>query len=705
MKQYGPMVFLLLGVFSCEMKNEKSRIKPPMAERIPKVLEIHGDRRIDYYYWLNERENPKVIDYLKAENAYTETIFSELKPLKDKIFQELKSRIKEDDSSVPYESNGYFYYYRYEAGKEYPVYCRKQGNLQASEEIMLDQNKLAEGKKFHSIGGFAVSFDNQLLAFSEDTIGRRQYVIRFKNLKTNEVLPQSIPNTTGQAVWAADNKTVFFNIKDDALRSFKVMRFNLETQVIDEVFHEKDEKFSCYVYPSASKRFILIGSSSTLTSEIRYIPADRPYEVFKIFQPRETGVRYFVADIGNRWIIKTNADRAENFKLMTTPLDKTSRSNWMDLIAHRTDVLIEDIMPFKSHLVVEEKYDGQIHLSIYDYSGRKLNEVSMPEPTYSLNLGINENQQSEWVRFEYQSFVTPPSTRAYNLRTGETRVLKTREVPGYDSEKYESQYIYAKAVDGEEVPISIVYRKSTKLDGSAPCVLYGYGSYGYSLEATFSTSRISLLDRGFVYAIAHIRGGQEKGRRWYEEGKFLKKKNTFSDFISCAEHLIAEKYADPKRLFAWGGSAGGLLMGAVANMRPELWAGIISEVPFVDVVTTMLDESLPLTVGEFEEWGNPKDPEYYYYMKSYSPYDNIEKKAYPPMLVTTGLHDSQVQYWEPAKYVAKLRATKTDNNPLLLYTNMDAGHGGASGRYSYLEEVAMKYVFLLDMAQLAVKEL
>ncbi|GCD78157.1 oligopeptidase B [Thermaurantimonas aggregans] len=677
----------------------------PIAEKIPKILEIHGDRRIDYYYWLNERENPKVIEYLKAENAYTEAIFSELKPLKDKILQELKSRIKEDDSSVPYESNGYFYYYRYEAGKEYPLYCRKRGNLQAEEEIMLDQNKLAEGKKFHSIGGLAVSFDNQLLAYSEDTIGRRQYVIRFKNLKTGEVLPQSIPNTTGQAVWAADNKTVFFNIKDDALRSFKVMRFNLETQAIDEVFHEKDEKFSCYVYPSASKRFILIGSSSTLTSEIRYVPADQPYDAFKIFQLRETGVRYAVADVGDRWIIKTNTDQAENFKLMTTLLNRTARANWKDLISHRTDVLIEDFIPFKSHLVVEEKYGGQIHLSIYDYSGRKLNEVSMPEPTYALNLGINENQQSEWVRFEYQSFVTPPSTREYNLRTGETRVLKTKEVPGYDFEQYESRYIYAKAADGEEVPISIVYRKSTELDGTAPCVLYGYGSYGYSLEATFSTSRISLLDRGFVYAIAHVRGGQEKGRRWYEEGKFLKKKNTFTDFIACAEHLIAEKYADPKRLFAWGGSAGGLLMGAVVNMRPELWAGVVSEVPFVDVVTTMLDESLPLTVGEFEEWGNPKDPEYYYYMKSYSPYDNIDKKVYPPMLVTTGLHDSQVQYWEPAKYVAKLRATKTDNNPLLLYTNMDAGHGGASGRYSFLEEVAMKYVFLLDMAQLAVKEL
>lgn len=705
MKQYGQLVILLFGIFSCEMMNEKSYVKPPVAERIPKVLEIHGDRRIDYYYWLNERNNPKVIDYLKAENAYTEAIFSELKPLKDKIFQELKSRIKEDDSSVPYESNGYYYYYRYEAGKEYPIYCRKKGSLQAAEEVMLDQNKLAEGKKFHSIGGVAVSFDNELLAYSEDTVGRRQYIIRFKNLRTGEVLPQSIPNTTGQAVWAADNKTVFFNIKDEALRSFKVMRFNLETQAIDEVFHEKDEKFSCYVYPSASRRYIMIGSSSTLTTEIRYVPADRPYDAFKIFQPRETGVRYSVADVADRWIIKTNADQAENFKIMVTSLDKTPRANWVDLIAHRTNVLIEDFIPFKSHLVVEEKYDGQIHLSVYDYSGRKINEVSMPEPTYSLNLGINENQTSDWVRFEYQSFVTPPSTREYNLKTGETRVLKTKEVPGYDSHQYESRYIFAKAADGEEIPVSIVFRKSTELDGTAPCVLYGYGSYGYSLEATFSTSRISLLDRGFVYAIAHIRGGQEKGRRWYEEGKFLKKKNTFTDFIACAEHLIAEKYADPDRLFAWGGSAGGLLMGAVANMRPELWAGIISEVPFVDVVTTMLDESLPLTVGEFEEWGNPKDPEYYYYMKSYSPYDNIQTKAYPPMLVTTGLHDSQVQYWEPAKYVAKLRAMKTDNNPLLLYTNMDAGHGGASGRYSYLEEVAMKYVFLLDLAQLAVKEL
>ncbi|MFN3952099.1 MAG: S9 family peptidase [Thermaurantimonas sp.] len=680
-------------------------IQPPVAEKIPKLLEVHGDRRVDYYYWLNERENPKVIEYLTAENAYTDAVFSQLKPLKDKIFNELKSRIKEDESSVPYERNGYYYYYRYESGKEYPIYCRKRGSLESEEEVMLDQNELAEGKKFHSIGGLAVSFDNRLLAFSEDTVGRRQYMIRFKNLESGEFLSQTIANTTGQAVWAKDNKTVFYTIKDAALRSYKVIKFDLETARSSEIYHEKDEKFSCYVFPSASKKYIIIGSSSTLTSEIRYLPADKPADEFVVFHPREEGIRYSVADVGNTWLIKTNASKADNYKIMICDDGQTSRNQWRELLPHRNEVLIQDFVPFQKYLIVEEKYDGQTHLTVYDYNGRKLNEVSMPEPTYSLNLGINENQHSDWVRFEYQSMVTPPSTREYNLITGETKVLKTKEVPGYKSEEYESRYIYARAPDGEEVPISVVFKKTTRLDGSAPCVLYGYGSYGYSLEATFSTSRVSLLDRGFVYAIAHVRGGQERGRWWYEDGKFLKKKNTFTDFIACAEYLIDEKYADPKRIFAWGGSAGGLLMGAVANMRPDLWAGIISEVPFVDVLTTMLDESLPLTVGEFEEWGNPKDPQYYYYMKSYSPYDNIEKKAYPPMLVTTGLHDSQVQYWEPAKYVAKLRATKTDQNPLLLYTNMDAGHGGASGRFSYLEEVALKYVFLLDMAQMALQEI
>lgn len=705
MKSKWSILILPSVIFSCNQFSTQMNLQPPKAEKIPKILEIHGDRRVDYYYWLNERDNPKTIEYLKAENEYLEAVFRPLLPLKEKIFNELKSRIKEDDSTVPYESNGYYYYQRYESGKEYPIFCRKKGSLEAVEEVYLDQNQLAEGRKFHSLGGLSVSHDNRLLAYSEDTIGRRQYVIRFKNLETGEVLPFKISNTTGQAIWAKDHKTMFYTIKDAALRSYKVMKFDLKSGLSEEVFHEVDERFGCYVYPSASKRFILIGSSSPLTSEVRYLPADDPGGEFRVFEPRREGVRYSVADVGDVWIIKTNADQAENFKIMISPVSNTFRAYWRDLIPHRSEVLIEDLIPFERHLAVEEKYNGQIHLTVYDLKGRKIREVSMPEPTYSLNLGINENQKSEWVRFEYQSMVTPASVREHNLITGETKVLKIKDVPNYTPEEYESRYIYAKASDGEPIPISLVFKKSTPIDGTAPCILYGYGSYGISLEATFSTSRISLLDRGFVYAIAHIRGGQEKGRRWYEDGKFLKKKNTFTDFIACAEHLIDEKYADPARLFAWGGSAGGLLMGAVANMRPDLWAGIISEVPFVDVVTTMLDESLPLTVGEFEEWGNPKDPEYYYYMKSYSPYDNIESKDYPPMLVTTGLHDSQVQYWEPAKYVAKLRATKTDQNPLLLYTNMDAGHGGASGRFSYLEEVAMKYVFLLDMAEIALREL
>lgn len=705
MKPQFAALFALFLVFSCKPFNSSNTMKPPVAKKNPKILEIHGDRRVDYYYWLNERENPEVIDYLKQENQYTDFVMAELKPLKQKIFEELKSRIIEDESSVPYERDGYFYYHRFEKGKEYPIYCRRKGSLEAPEEILLDQNQLAENKKFHSIGGLSVSFDHQLLAFSEDFIGRRQYIIRIKDLRTGEILPDKIENTTGQIVWASDNATLFYNIKDDALRSYKVFSYNLKTKEQREIFHEKDEKFSCYVYPSASRRFILIGSNSTLTSEIRYLPADQPEGEWKVFHPRTHGVLYSVADVNDYWMIRTNIDGAENFKIMTTPFGRTPADNWRDVVPHRNEVFLESFKLFVSLMVVEEKYDGQTHLIVYDHKGVKKDEISMPEPTYSLAIGINENQKSPWVRFEYQSMVTPPSTREYNLFTKEIRVLKTKEIPGYNPEDYLSEYIFAQASDGELIPISLVYRKSTKLDGTAPGVLYGYGSYGYSLEATFNANRLSLLDRGFVYAIAHIRGGQEKGRRWYEDGKFLKKKNTFTDFIACAEFLVEKKYIDPSRLFAWGGSAGGLLMGAVANLRPDLWRGMILDVPFVDVVTTMLDESLPLTVGEFEEWGNPKDLEYYYYMKSYSPYDNIEQKNYPAMLVTTGLHDSQVQYWEPVKYVAKLRATKTDTNPLLLYTNMDAGHGGASGRFRYLEEVALKFVFLLDLANLAINEL
>ncbi|MGN7720882.1 S9 family peptidase [Chitinophaga sp. 22620] len=680
-----------------EKKTEKMNVTPPVAEKIRKELAIHGDTRVDNYYWLNERDNPKVIAYLEAENKYTDTVLSPVKKLREDLFGELKGRIKEKDESVPVLTNGYVYYTRYEEGKEYPIYCRKKGSESAPEEIYLNVNDLAQGHEYFQVAGTAVSFDNKLLVYGVDTVSRRQYDLYVKNLETGEVYPDVIKNTTGGAVWAKDNKTFFYTFKNaTTLRSEKIFRHTLGTPADKDalIFHEKDETYSTYVGRTKSKDYILIGSGSTLSSEFRYLRADDPNGTFKVFHPREKDMLYDIDHRGNTWYIVTNYE-AKNFRLMTAPQDKTAKSGWTELIAHRPDVLVEGIDLFKDFLVVSERKGGLTQLRIINDVTHQEHYLDFGEPAYVAYSTSNPEMDTKNLRYSYTSLTTPNSTYDYNMDTKAKELKKQQEViGGYDAKNYVTERIFAKAKDGTMVPISLVYKKGFEKNGKAPLLLYGYGSYGASMDPYFSSNRISLLDRGFCYAIAHIRGGQELGRQWYEDGKMFKKKNTFTDFIDCAEFLIANKYTVKEHLYAMGGSAGGLLMGAVVNMRPELFKGVIAAVPFVDVVTTMLDESIPLTTGEFDEWGNPKNKDSYEYMKSYSPYDNVEAKEYPNMLVTTGLHDSQVQYFEPAKWVAKLRELKKGDQVLLMETNMEAGHGGASGRFKALKDVALQYAFL-----------
>ncbi len=694
---------LLVAAPACRPSGDAASAapKPPLAEIVPKELTIHGHTRVDNYYWLNERENPKVLAYLEAENAYLKAVLKHTEPLQKKLYDEIIARIKQTDLSVPFRSEGYYYYTRYDEGKDYPVYCRKKGSLEAPEEVMLDVNAMAEGHGYYSVTGLTVSSDNNLLAYGVDTVSRRKYTIRFKDLATGETLPDAIPVTTGAAAWANDNKTVFYTqIDDTTLRSQKVFRHVLGTPVESDVlvFHEADETFNTGAYKTKSKRYIFIVSGSTLSTEFRYVPADTPAAAFKVFQPRERDLEYDVDHYGDRFYVRTNLG-AKNFRLMTAPLGKTGKADWVELIPHRDDVLVEGFELFKGALVVGERKNGLVQARIMPWNKGPEHYVDFGEEAYSAWLGNNPEFDTEWLRYGYESMTTPSSTFDYNMATREKKLLKQEEVlGGFDAANYKAERHYATARDGVKVPVSLVYRKGFVRDGTAPCLLYGYGSYGASSDADFSSARLSLLDRGFVYAIAHIRGGQEMGRAWYEDGKLLKKKNTFTDFIDCAGFLVAEKFADPGRLFAEGGSAGGLLMGAVVNMRPDLFKGALVGVPFVDVITTMLDKSIPLTTGEFDEWGNPEVKEYYDYMLSYSPYDQLEAKAYPALLVTTGWQDSQVQYFEPAKWVAKLRVTKTDKNPLLLWTNIEGGHGGVSGRFRRLEQLAMEYAFLLDLA-------
>lgn len=676
--------------------------QPPVAPKKPKELTAHGHTRIDNYYWLNERENPEVIAYLKAENEYTKQMMADTEQLQEKLFNEIVGRIKQTDESVPYKKNGYFYYTRFETGKEYPIYARKKGSLEAKEEIMLNANERAEGKSYYAAAGMNVSPDNRLLAFGEDTVSRRQYILRFKDLQTGELLSDRIPNTTGGAVWANDNKTVFYTMKDPSLRSFKIFRHTLGTPTSQdkEVYHEKDETFNTFVYKTKSEKYIIIGSSSTLSQEYRFVDASNPNSTFKVIQPRERGLEYGVDHFGDSFYIRTNKDGATNFKLMKTPVGKTAKANWKEVIPHRDDTFLEGTEIFKDYLVLQERKNGLPQIRVKKWNDPKTDYyVDFGEETYTAGISINPEFDSKMLRYVYSSLTTPSSTFDYNMETKQKTLLKEQEVVGdFDKNNYEAKRIYATAKDGTRIPISLVYRKGLQLNGNNPTLLYAYGSYGISTNPGFSSVRLSLLDRGFVYAIAHIRGGQEMGRQWYENGKLMKKKNTFTDYIDASEYLIQQKYTSPEKLFAQGGSAGGLLMGAVVNMRPDLYKGVHAAVPFVDVITTMLDTSIPLTTGEFDEWGNPANKDAYDYMLSYSPYDNVEAKAYPNMLVTTGLHDSQVQYWEPAKWVAKLRELKTDNNLLLLQTNMEAGHGGASGRFQPYRETALQYAFFLKLA-------
>lgn len=667
----------------------------------PVQLEKHGHVRSDPYYWLRERDNPLVTAYLEAENAYTEAVMAHTKPLQEHLFEEIKGRIKQTDETVPFRLDDYFYYTRFEEGKEYPIHARKRGSLSAPEEVMLDVNQLAIGHTFFSVGGRQVSYGQDILAFATDTVGRRVYTLRFKNLATGAMLPDEIPAVTGNMAWANDNRTLFYTKQDPTtLRWNQVYRHTLGAAPATDqlVFEEADETFSSFVSRTKSKAFIMIASFQTVSSEFRYLDATRPDGAFTVLQPRERDHEYEVEHLGDHFYVRTNLDGATNFRLMRTLVTQPGKAHWQEILPHRADVLLEGFEVFRDYLVLVERSRGLRQLRVRPWSGDGEHYLDFGEPAYLAAPAENPELDTPVLRYTYTSLTTPNSVYDYDMRTRERVVLKRDEVlGGFEQANYETKRLAARAEDGTEIPISIVYRKGIRQNGTNPLLLYGYGSYGLSMDAAFNAPLISLLDRGFVYAIAHVRGGQELGRPWYEDGKLLKKKNTFTDFIACAEHLVRAGYAAPDRLFAQGGSAGGLLVGAVVNLRPDLFAGIVAQVPFVDVLTTMLDESIPLTTGEYDEWGDPNNPEYYEYMLSYSPYDNVEAKAYPHLLVTTSLHDSQVQYWEPAKWVARLRGLKTDRNRLLLRTNMAAGHGGASGRYQRYRDTAFIYAFLLDL--------
>lgn len=683
-------------------ENLKTQINPPKALKIEKKLVAHDQVRIDDYYWMNDMENPEVINYLKGENDYNEKLTAHTKEFQKKLFEEMRSRIKEDDESVPYKLNGYWYLTRYEKGKDYPVYSRKKGSLDAPEEILFDVNKMAEGFDYYSLGGLNVSPDNKLVAFGVDTLSRRKYTIHIKNLETGEIRPEKIETTTGSSTWANDNKTLFYTKKDEqTLRSNRIYKYVLGTDPAGDIliYEEKDETFSTYIYKSKSRKYIIIGSNSTLTSEFRFIDADKPDEEFTVFQPRTRGLEYGISHFEDHFYVVTNKDGATNFKLMKTPVDKTGMENWVEVIPHREDYLLEDMDIFKEYLVISERNNGLNKIKITRWDNNESYYLPFDNETYTVYTSINPDFDTKILRYTYNSLNTPTSVVDFDMAAREKTVLKEQAVLGgkFNKENYTTERIWAPAKDGTTIPVTLIYHKGIKKDGKNPLLQYAYGSYGSTIDPYFSTVRLSLLDRGFVFAIAHIRGGEYLGRRWYEEGKLLKKMNTFTDFIDVSKYLIDQNYTSSDHLYAMGGSAGGLLMGVVVNLAPELYNGVIAAVPFVDVVTTMLDENIPLTTGEYDEWGNPNDKEFYEYMLSYSPYDNIKVQDYPNLLVTTGLHDSQVQYWEPAKWVAKLREYKTDDNLLLLHTNMEAGHGGASGRFEALKEVAEEYAFLLDL--------
>ena len=688
------------------MKLNPNVATAPIADKKEHWRVIHGDSVLDNYYWMYDYfgkgpDSTKVVDYLKAENTYLDKVMSGTDKLQADLFTEMKARIKEKDESVPVFKNGYYYYTRTEDGKQYYKYCRKKGSLEAKEELLLDIDQMAEGHSYYAASGFEVSEDNKFLAYGVDEVSRRQYTIHIKNLETGEILSDAILNTEGYAVWANDNQTLFYTSKNPVtLLSEKIKRHKLGTPETADVtvYDEKDKSNYIGVSKSKNDRYIMIESKATMSSEIHFIDASKPTAAFKVFQPRMKDVIYDVTPLADKFVIFTNKDGALNFKLMECALNKTDANHWKELIPHRSDVLIEGVTEFKDFLVVQERKDGLINMRFRNLTDNTEHYLNFEEAAYSASMGNNPEYNSTNFRYGYTSLTTPYSTYDYNMGSKAKKLMKQQEVLGeYDAANYVTERLYATAKDGTKVPISLVYKKGFNKDGKAPLLLYAYGSYGASMDASFNSTRLSLLNRGFVYAIAHIRGGEDLGRQWYEDGKMMKKKNTFTDFIDCGEFLVKEKYTAKEHLYAQGGSAGGLLMGAIANMAPDLWHGVLAHVPFVDVVNTMLDESIPLTTNEFDEWGNPKNKDSYDYMKSYSPYENVEHKNYPNMLVTTGLHDSQVQYFEPAKWVAKLRAMKTDKNVLLLKTNMEFGHGGASGRFDYLKDVALNYAFIFGL--------
>jgi oligopeptidase B len=690
----GLVLFLLIS--ECSGPGD---ITPPVAKAIPKADTVFGDLRIDNYFWLRQKSNPEVIQYLEAENEYTEAMTKHTKRFQEHLFQELKARIKETDLSVPEKIEGFYYYTRTEEGRDYSLYCRKRASLEAEEEVLLDQNALAEGKDYCEIGAFRVSPDHRLLAYSLDTTGAEIYTVYVKDLQTGELLEDRISGAYEDLEWANDNEVLFYSTLDQALRPYQLYKHSLGTDQSEDVllYHEKDEMFYLELSKTRSMAYLLIDLESKTTSEVRYLNADNTEESLQVVHPRQHGMEYDVDHRGEKFYIVTN-DGARNFRLMTAPVTDPSKGNWREIVPHRESVKIDKVDLFENHLVVYEREGGLKQIRITNLSAGDVHHVDFPEPVYTVWPERNPDFHTATLRFTYTSLVTPKSVFDYDM-DARTRELKKQEevLGGYDPSLYQSERVFAPASDGTMVPISLVYRKGTVKDGTNPLYLVGYGSYGLSEEPKFSSHRLSLLDRGFIYAKAHIRGGEEMGRAWYEDGKLLQKTNTFTDFIACAEHLIAHKYTSRDGLVIAGSSAGGLLMGAVVNMRPDLFRVVIADVPFVDVINTMLDPTIPLTVTEYEEWGNPNEKEYYHYMKAYSPYDNVSAKEYPHMLVTAGLNDPRVQYWEPAKWTAKLRVTKTDDNLLLLKTNMGAGHFGQSGRYDYLKEVAFEYAFILDM--------
>ncbi|MGH9795116.1 MAG: S9 family peptidase [Candidatus Acidiferrales bacterium] len=684
-------------------ENQVKAIAPPVAKRVPKVDVVHGDERNDDYFWLREKENPEVIAYLEAENAYTDAVLEPAAGLRERLYQEILGRIKQTDLSVPYREGEHFYYSRTEEGKQYPFYCRKHRSLEAEEQVILDVNRLAEGEKFMDVGLMDVTDDGQLMAYSTDNTGFRDYTLVVKDLRTGALLGERIEKVS-TAAWAADNQTLFYVTEDDAKRAYRLWRHRLGDDVGRDalLYEETDELFRIGVWRTRSKAYLMLSISSHTTSEVRFLPAGAPQGEWRTIEPRAHDEEYDVEHRADQFYIRTS-DRGRNFRIVTAPVASPGRAQWSELVPHRADVMLEDMDLFANHMVVREREAnpehpgaGLPHLRVTDLRTGEWHRVTFPEPAYEVAPGANAEFDTRAFRYHYQSLVTPPSVFDYDMETRAATLLKQIEVlGGYDATQYATERIVATAPDGMRIPVSLVYRKGLVRDGAAPCLLYGYGSYGIPMPASFSSNRYSLVDRGFVFAVAHIRGGGELGKPWHDAGKMMNKRNTFSDFIACAEHLAREKYTSHERLAITGGSAGGLLMGAVVNQRPDVARVVLSLVPFVDVINTMLDASLPLTVGEYEEWGNPNNKDEYDYMKTYCPYTNLQRKAYPTMLLRTSLNDSQVMYWEPAKYAAKLRALKTDANPLLFKINLDAGHGGSSGRYDALREVAYDYAFLV----------